>query len=130
MSVFTGAGQKTDPVKYPRLKVIWGDGKYHNLALRAWLAEHRPGWTLEVKYPPEGSQGFVVVSKRWVVERTFAWMGRNRRLSKDYERSSSSSAATVKWANITLMLRRLATKEDSRKFHYRNKSEVPGMQAI
>ena len=78
--------KQIDPVKYPRLKIIWGDGKYHNLALRAWLAEHRPGWTLEVKHPPEGSKGFVVVSKRWVVERTFAWMGSNLSLQKDSAR--------------------------------------------
>jgi len=122
--------KKLDPVKYPRLKVIWGDGKYHNLALRAWMVEHRPGWTLEVKHPPEGSKGFVVVSKRWVVERTFAWMGRNRRLSKDYERSTSSSAATVKWANIALLLRRIAPKNDPQEFHYRNDKEMPRKQAI
>ena len=64
--------EKVDPVQYPCLQIIWGDNKYHNHALEAWLATNRPGWTLEVKHPPEGSKGFVVVSKRWVVERTFA----------------------------------------------------------
>jgi len=72
--------EQVDSAMYPRLKVIWGDNKYHNLALEAWITKHRPGWTLEVKSPPEGSKGFVVVSKRWVVERSFAWWGRNRRL--------------------------------------------------
>jgi len=112
-----------DPVQNPRLKVIWGDNKYHNHALEAWLASNRPGWTLEVKSPPEGSKGFVVVSKRWVVERTFAWMGRNRRLSKDYEKTTSSSQATVRLANIALMLRRLAPHDTTQIFHYRGKIE-------
>jgi putative transposase len=87
------------------------------------IAEHRPGWTLDVKRPPKGSKGFAVVAKRWVVERTFAWMDRNRRLSKDDEKTTSSSAATVKWANISLLLRRLAPKENIPNFHYRNKSQ-------
>jgi putative transposase len=114
--------EQVDPVQYSRLKIIWGDNKYHNHALEAWLQKHRPGWTLEVKMPPEGSMGFVVVSKRWVVERTFAWMGRNRRLSKDYERSIESSAATVKLANIALLLRRLAPAPNAKTFHYRENS--------
>jgi putative transposase len=111
-----------DPVEYPRLKVIWGDSKYNNRALKAWLKKHRPGWTIEVKTPPKGSKGFVVVPKRWVVERTFAWMGRNRRLSKDYEKTTSSSEATVQLANIVLLLRRLAPRDNSQKFHYRDNS--------
>jgi len=119
---------KIDPEKYPRLELIWGDSKYHNHALEAWLAVNRPGWRIEVKRPPEGSKASdierrgVVVSKRWVVERTFAWMGRNRRLSKDYERTTSSSEATVKIANITLMLRRLAPGNATPVFHYRTKA--------
>jgi len=100
--------------------VIWCNNKYHNHALEAWLRKHRPGWTLEVKMPPEGSKGFVVISKRWVVERTFAWMGRNRRLSKDDERTTSSSEATVQLATIALILRRLAPRGKTQQFHYRN----------
>lgn len=109
---------KIDPVQNPRLLVIWGDNKYHNHDFERWLRKHRPGWTLEVKMPPGGSKGFVVVSKRWVVERTFAWMGRNRRLSKDYEKTTSSSEATVQLANIALMLRRLAPCDNPQNFHY------------
>jgi putative transposase len=115
--------EKVDPVKYPRLQIIWGDNKYHNHALEAWLKKHRPGWTLEVKSPPKGSKGFVVVPKRWVVERSFAWMGRNRRLSKDYERTTSSSEAMVKLANIALLLRRLAPTENTKTFGYRDNSQ-------
>jgi len=65
----------------------------------------------------------VVVPKRWVVERSFAWMGRNRRLSKDYEKTTSSSEATVKLANIALLLRRLAPRENTTDFHYRDKTQ-------
>ena len=66
----------------PRLEVIFGDNKYHNHALHAWLREHRPGWRVEVKKRPEGSHCFTPLEKRWVVERTNAWNGRCRRHSK------------------------------------------------
>jgi putative transposase len=115
--------EQIDPVEYPRLKVIWGDNKYHNHALEAWMKKHRPGWTLEVKRPPKGAEGFVVVPKRWVVERSFAWLGRNRRLSKDYERSTSSSEAMVKCSNIALLLRRLAPRENTKMFHYQDNTQ-------
>ena len=105
----------------PRLEVIWGDNKYHNLSFEAFLASERPGWRLEVKKPPKGSKGFVPVPQRWVVERTFAWMGRNRRLSKDYERTITSSEATIKLANIALLLRRLEPNKNTKKVHYRDK---------
>ena len=122
--------EQIDSVAYPRLKIIWGDNKYHNLALESWMEKNRPHWTLEVKRPPKGTQGFVVVPKRWVVERTFAWMGRNRRLSKDYERSISSSAATIKLANIALLLRRLAPKENAPTFAYRTKTKNNGNTSL
>jgi putative transposase len=115
--------KQIDPVEYPRLKVIWGDSKYHNHALETWLAKHRPGWTIEVKRPPKGAEGFVVVPKRWVVERSFAWLGRNRRLSKDYEKTTSSSAAMVKWSNMALLLRRLAPRENAKTFHSRDNTQ-------
>ena len=115
--------EQIDPVEYPRLKVIWGDSKYHNLALEAWIKKHRPGWTIEVKRPPKGAKGFVVIPKRWVVERSFAWLGRNRRLSKDYEKTIASSAAMVKWSNMALLLRRLAPRENTKTFHYHDNSQ-------
>jgi putative transposase len=112
--------KKITQEKYPRLEVIWGDNKYHNLKFEAFLEQERPGWRLEVKKPPKGTKGFVPVHQRWVVERTFAWMGRNRRLSKDYERTITSSEATVKLANIALLLRRLDPNKNKQKFHYRD----------
>ena len=113
--------QKITKQQCPRLQVIWGDSKYHNLSFEAFLARERPGWKLEVTKRPKDSQGFVPVAKRWVVERTFAWMGRNRRLSKDYERTLESSESVVKLANIALLLRRLEPNKISQKLHYRDK---------
>ncbi|MCA9142456.1 MAG: transposase [Planctomycetaceae bacterium] len=101
----------------PRLEVIFGDNKYHNHALHAWLREHRPGWRVEVKKRPEGSHCFTPLEKRWVVERTNAWNGRCRRHSKDYERRSDSSAAMIQISNLHLMLRRLAPTPQP-KFNY------------
>lgn len=106
------------PREFPRLETIFGDSKYHNHQLEAWLKEHRPGWRIEVKMRPEGTKGFSPVRKRWVVERTNAWNGRCRRHSKDYERKVESSASMIQVSNVHLMLRRLAPAEDQ-KFHYR-----------
>lgn len=102
---------------FPRLQTIFGDNKYHNHALHAWLAANRSDWKVEVQSRPEGSKGFAVVRKRWVVERTNAWNGRCRRHSKDYERRTESSAAMIQISNISLMLRRLAPVERP-KFNY------------
>ena len=81
--------------EFPRLKMIFGDSKYRNKRLQAWLSKERPGWEVEVKQRPKGSQGFTPVRKRWVVERSNAWHGRCHRNSKDYERRSDSSAAMI-----------------------------------
>ena len=94
--------------EFPRLQTIFGDNKYHNKALQAWLKNERSGWTVEVKMRPKDSQGFTPVKKRWVVERSNAWHGRCRRNSKDYERRSDSSAAMIQISHIHLMVRRLA----------------------
>jgi len=96
------------PEDFPRLTVIFGDNKYHNHALEAWLKAERPNWRIEVKTRPEGTRGFTPLKKRWVVERTNAWNGRCRRNSKDYERRIESSAAMVQISNVHLMLRRLS----------------------
>lgn len=103
---------------FPRLETIFGDNKYHNHALNAWLAEHRSDWRVEVSTRPEGTKGFTPLRKRWVVERTNAWNGRSRRNSKDYERRVESSAAMIQISNVHLMLRRLAPVAQP-KFKYR-----------
>jgi putative transposase len=105
------------PENFPRLEVIFGDNKYHNHALEAWLQAERPNWRIEVKSRPEGTRGFTPLEKRWVVERTNAWNGRCRRNSKDYERRVESSAAMIQISNIHLMLRRLSPVSRPA-FHY------------
>lgn len=103
---------------YPRLQTIFGDNKYHNHALKAWLVEQRPGWKVEVQTRPEGAQKFEPVRKRWVIERTNAWNVRCRRNAKDYERRVESSEAMIQISGIHVMLRRLAPTPRP-EFHYR-----------
>jgi len=103
-----GVVGRLDPKDYPRLKKLWGDNKYHNLNFRQWLALNRPGWELEVKTREPGVKGFAVLPKRWVVERTFAWLGRFRRMSKDYEFHPETSESMIHLAMINVMVRRLA----------------------
>jgi putative transposase len=104
-----------------RLRNIWADGKYRNHRLNDWLIESKAGYEVEVVGRPKGSVGFVEQPQRYVVERTFAWLGRYRRHSRDYERYTSSSEAMVKISSIHRMLR-LLKKDDSMKapqFKYR-----------
>ena len=105
---------------YPRLQTVWADSKYHNHALAAWKAE-RPDlkWNLDIIRRPQATRGFVPLPKRWVVERSFAWLGRSRRLSKDYERRVESSVAMIRLAAIGHMLNRLQPKHSQPTFKYR-----------
>jgi len=91
---------------YPWLKAVFADGAYDRLA--ALLACFVLGLTLIVTRRLAGTEGFVVVPRRWVAERTLGWLGRWRRLSKDYEELPEVSAAMVKLAMIRLVLHRLA----------------------
>lgn len=92
-----------------RLKVVFADSAYGRNGLPEWV-HSTFGWVLQTVLRPVGIKGFVVLPKRWIVERTFAWLGRYRRLSKDYERQPESSEALIYVAMIHLMLRRLETK--------------------
>jgi putative transposase len=108
---------KLDQDSYPRLKKLWADNKYHNHALDDWMSEH--GWyVIEITSRPPNSQEFRVIKWRWVVERTFAWLGRCRVHSRDYERKTESSEAQVQISMIQLMLRRLAEKKHESPFRY------------
>jgi len=98
---------KLDAHTHPRLQTLWADQKYNNRTLDRWLAQQGVGYRIEVVERPGGAKGCVLVHRRWAVERTFAWLGRYRRNSKDYERLTASSEATVKVSMIHLMLRRL-----------------------
>ena len=74
--------------------------------LERW--ERSLGWVLQVVKRTDDMKGFVVLPKRWIVERTFAWLGRYRRLSKDYEEQTRNSETMIRLAMINLMLHRLA----------------------
>jgi putative transposase len=100
--------QLDDRARFPRLEVVYADEKYENATAREWLAARGDPFRLEVVRRPEGSEGFVKLPRRWVVERSLAWLGRDRRHSKDYERTAVSSEAWVRISSIRGMLRRLA----------------------
>jgi putative transposase len=108
-----------------RLELLWADTKYRNHELDAWLKAEGVRYRIEVVSRPAGSEGFVKLPRRWVVERTFAWLGRYRRHSRDYERFSESSEALIKVSSIHRMLRLL--KPDQSKtpvpFKYRKLQE-------
>src|SRR5262245_10308773 len=103
---------------FPRLALLWADNKYHNHDLEEWLTENRR-FTIEVVSRPKGSRGFVLLPKRWVVERSLAWLGRFRRNSKDYERRTDSSESMLRVSAIHLMLKRLKPSNVYRPFRYR-----------
>ncbi len=89
-----------------KLRLLWVDGAYRG-PLQDWVARRFP-FRLQPVTPPRGRKGFTILARRWVVERTFAWLGLNRRLAKDYERLPASSEAFIHIAMIRIMLRRLA----------------------
>jgi putative transposase len=100
------------------LHTVFVDSKYHNPALYGWVDTN--GWyDVEVVRRPEGSEGWVKLPIRWMVERTFAWLLKSRRLSVDREKSTLSSVAMIRLAMIHLMLNRLCPNENQPKFHYR-----------
>jgi putative transposase len=92
-----------------RLKVILADSAYARNQLPEWVHQTF-GWLLQTVLRPVAAQGFVVLPKRWTVERTFAWIIRHRRHSKDYERNPETSEAMIYIAMISLMSRRLIRK--------------------
>ena len=95
------------PAHQTRWNSIWADGTDRNHHLDEWLVRTQVGSTIEVVSRPLGSVGFVKQPQRSVVERTFAWLGRYRRHSRDYERSTESSEAMIKISSIHRMLRLL-----------------------
>jgi putative transposase len=95
--------------RFSRLRLIWADGAYAG-ELLAWVWALRP-WRkvrLEIVKRPKGVKGFQRLPWRWIVEQTFGWLGRYRRLSKDYEYLIQTSEAMIRVAMIHLMVRRLA----------------------
>jgi len=107
--------------KYPNLKLLWADKGYtgsfveycKSLGLVVEVVKHKdtdkPGaWCESAEQPPPKKKGFRVLKWRWIVERTFGWLSRHRRLSKDYEGTMASSESWILIAMSFLMLRRLA----------------------
>jgi putative transposase len=111
-----------------RLAEVRADRKYRNHSLDRWMKAEGVGYVIEVVERPAGSVGFVKLAKRWVVERTFAWLGRYRRNSRDYEWRPESGEAFIKVCSIHQMLRRLSPNPGkANPFNYRkNPGEVPG----
>jgi len=90
---------------FPSISLVWADGGYAG-KLITWL-NRWCGWVLEIVHKLGEQTGFKVLRKRWIVERTFAWLGHYRRLSKDYEELLENSEAMIQIAMIQLMLHRL-----------------------
>jgi putative transposase len=93
--------------RFARLRLLWADAGYFSANLIAWV-KHTLGLALHIVARPAGQKGFRPVPRRWVVERTLAWFGRYRRLSKDYEQNPASREAYLYLAMTHLMVRRLA----------------------
>jgi putative transposase len=112
-----GGGRLWDEL--PRLEVVYADSPYRAGCLQEDVFDLAP-FRLHVVSRPADAEGFVKLPQRWVAERTFAWLGRSRRLAKDCEREPASSAAMIQVSMIHLMLRRLAPakRKKSQRFRY------------
>jgi putative transposase len=97
-----------------RMGKVFADNGYWHTKLNEWIkSQYGEQWELEVVVRGEGAVGFEPLPKRWVVERTFAWLGRNRRLSREYEYFPASSEAFIYLAMARILLRRLAHSPSS-----------------
>jgi putative transposase len=104
----------------PRLAVIRFDGAY--TALAEW-ARQRFGWLVTAVLRPVGARGYVHLLERWIAERTFGWLGRYRRLSKDYEENPANSEACIRIAMSHRMARRLKPGRDKEnRLHIRHRN--------
>jgi putative transposase len=114
---------------FPRLEEVQADGRYHSPPLERWLRVHHRPYRIRVVSRPPGERRFVPLVSRWVVERTFAWLGRYRRLSKDYEHLPETSEAVIKVAGIHHYLRRLCPHRVSRSQRFRFEGHRPKQAA-
>lgn len=101
----------------PRLRKIWADTAYSGEKLITWIAGLRAGTPVELEIVPrkKGQEGFEVLPWRWIVERTFGWLGRYRRMSKEYDVLPATTEAFMRVAMIKLMLGRLTTRPPSQR---------------
>jgi putative transposase len=114
---------------FPRLEVVQADNKYRSDELDRWLRVHHRPYRIWVVSRPAGERRFIPLRSRWVVERTFAWLGRYRRLSKDYEHLPESSETVVKIAAIHHYLRRLCPNRGAYSQRFRFKGHRPKQAA-
>lgn len=103
--------------KYPTIKLVHADLGYRGELVK--MVERELSFEINLSSKPEGLKGFQPLRQRWVVERTFAWFNRYRRLNRDVERTTDSSETMIKISQISLMLNRLAPKPMGPPFHYR-----------
>ena len=121
-----GARRLLAGLKYfvPRLKKIWADADYRGQDVADWCK--RVGdWELEVVQRTPGARELAVQPKRWVVERTFFWRSRNRRMSKDYERKVQTSETFIEVAMIRLLVARLGRRTSSRVTQFVRNLQTP-----
>lgn len=93
---------------FPWLRKIWVDSGFCGPDFAAWVREQRPKLEIEVIKRSADLRGYHILPKRWIAERTFAWLVQNRRLARDFEQSESSATGLIYVAMIRLILRRLA----------------------
>lgn len=117
--------EKLTAEKFPRLEAIFADHKYINHQLEEWLETTKARYRIEVKMKPEEKKAFEPIRIRWVVERTQAWLGRCRRLTRDHEYNISSSETWVKISAIQQMIRCLKpnTEKPQAEFKYPKNSK-------
>ena len=125
-AVLDGEGAKTTMSQinrdgFPRLKKMLGDNAYGKCGFPDWVAKNG-FYELEIKEKDPNATGFKVIEWRWIVERTFAWLSRYRRNSKDYEVLTASSEAMICISSIHGMLNRLSPKGSDREFTYPRKT--------
>jgi putative transposase len=104
--------------RFPRLRLVRADSAYGRYGLPEWVVQ-LGHFLLTLVKRPLGAVGFVLLPQRWVVERTFGWLGRYRRHSRDYERLTKSSEAMIQMSMIHRMVRRLEPGPKPPRFHYR-----------
>jgi putative transposase len=116
---------KLTPEKYPRLQKVFADNKYNNKTLQAWLRDQQVPYEIEISVKEAAEKRFKPLKIRWVVEQAHACHGRCRRLSKDYERRTSSSETWIQLSAIQRMLRRLRPDLNNRQaaFKYPKKDK-------
>jgi putative transposase len=116
--------EKVTAEKYPRLTKVFADNKYNNKTLQSWMEANRAPYEIEIGMKASAEPGFQPVKIRWVVEQAHACQGRCRRLSKDYERLTSSSETWIQVSAIQRMLRRLRPDPNNRQAAFKYTSKL------